>query len=72
MLTDERDELISAIRQWAKADRSERHELLLEVATLELRTELKHLRQVLKRLKRENAALNARLASQDEARKMRA
>lgn len=57
LLTSERDELVDAIRRWAKADRFERHELLLETLTQELRTELRSLRTEIKRLKRENAAL---------------
>ena len=59
MLTGERDELVAAIRKWAKADRLERQDLLFEATTQELRTELKQLRSEVKRLKRENTALAA-------------
>lgn len=59
LLSGERDELVAAIKKWAKADRLERQELLLETATQELRTEMKQLRNTVKRLKRENALLQA-------------
>ena len=57
MLTGERDELVAAIKKWAKADHLERQELLLETTTQELRTEIKQLRGEVKRLKRDNATL---------------
>lgn len=60
LLTSERDELIDAVRKWAKADRVERQELLFEATTQELRSELKQLRSAVKRLKRENALLMGR------------
>jgi len=60
LLSCERDELVSAIKRWAKADRTERQELLSDAATFELRTELKQLRGLVQRLKRENLALRAR------------
>lgn len=57
LLTCERDELVGAIKRWSRADRTERQELLHDAATFELRTELKQLRGLVHRLKRENAAL---------------
>lgn len=60
LLTSERDELVGAIKRWSQADRSERLELLSDAATFELRTELKQLRGLVSRLKRENASLLAR------------
>ena len=57
MLTGERDELVEAIRKWAKADRLERQELIVETVTQDMRTELKVLRGKVKRLERENASL---------------
>lgn len=72
LLTAERDELVSAIKRWAKADRLERQELLLEMATQDLRTELKQLRATTKRLKRENELLAARLNEVHGQRRLRA
>jgi hypothetical protein len=72
LLTAERDEVVSAIKKWAKADRLERQELLVEASTLELRTEVKHLRAETKRLKRENAALTARAHEEHAQRRLRA
>lgn len=57
LLTSERDELVQAIKRWSQADRNERQELLSEAASFELRTELKQLRGLVHRLKRENATL---------------
>jgi len=57
MLTDERDEVVAAIKRWSKADRTERQELLYDAELLEMRTELKMLRAENKRSERENAAL---------------
>jgi uncharacterized protein (DUF3084 family) len=57
LLTGERDELLAAIKQWAKADRLERQDLLVEATTQDLRTAMKQLRSEVKRLKRENATL---------------
>jgi len=72
LLTGERDELVAAIKRWAKADRTERQELLLEATTLELRTEVKQLRAETKRLKRENTALHMRLNGDQPLRRLRA
>lgn len=72
LLTAERDELVCAIKKWAKADRLERQELLFETATQEMRTELKQLRGQAKRLKRENELLAARLAEDMGQRRLRA
>lgn len=57
LLTSERDELVAAIKKWAKADRLERQELLLEASAQDLRSELKQLRSENRRLKRENTVL---------------
>ncbi len=72
LLTGERDELVAAIKKWAKADRLERQELLLEATTLDLRTELKMLRHEVKRLKRDNTALIEQQNSEHGNRQMRA
>jgi len=72
LLTCERDELLSAVKKWAKADRLERQELLFEATTQELRSELKQMRGALKRLKRENADLSERLNQTSMPRQMRA
>ena len=64
LLTNERDELVAAIKRWAKADRPERQELLLEATTQELRSELKQLRIAVRRLKRENIMLHAQVSEQ--------
>ncbi len=72
LLTSERDELLSAVKKWAKADRLERQELLFEATTQELRTELKQMRGAVKRLKRENADLSERLNQASMPRQMRA
>lgn len=72
LLTSERDELVMAIKKWAKADRLERQDLLLEATTQDLRTELKQLRAETKRLKRENAALTARSNEEQGPRRLRA
>lgn len=72
LLTGERDELVLAIKKWAKADRLERQELLVEATTQDLRTELKQLRAETKRLKRENAALTARSSDEEGQRRLRA
>ena len=72
MLTGERDELVAAIKKWAKADRLERQELLLDATTLDLRTELKMLRNEVKRLKRDNTALIEQQNSDRGDRQMRA
>lgn len=64
LLTNERDELVAAIKKWSKADRSERQELLFDATTQELRSEVKQLRSTLKRLKRENIVLHARVGRQ--------
>jgi hypothetical protein len=52
LLTGERDELVSAVKQWAHADRIERQELLFDAATQDMRSEIKTLRAEVKRLKR--------------------
>jgi multidrug resistance efflux pump len=57
LLTAERDELVGAIKQWARADRLERQDLLFEASTQDMRSELKLMRGKVKRLERENAAL---------------
>ncbi len=62
LLTAERDELVGAIKQWAKADRMERQELLFEATTQDMRSELKLVRAEVKRLKRENNALRTATA----------
>ncbi len=72
LLTGERDELVAAIKKWAKADRLERQELLLDATTLDLRTELKMLRNEVKRLKRDNTALIEQQNSDRGDRQMRA
>ena len=59
LLSGERDELVAAIKQWAKADRLERQELLMDAITQDIRSELKVLRGKVKRLERENNALRA-------------
>lgn len=65
LLSGERDELVSAIKKWAKADRMERQELLFEATTQELRSEVKQLRSTVKRLQRENTTLQQRQSEQD-------
>lgn len=70
LLTSERDELVSSVKKWAKADRIERQDLLFEATTQELRTELKLLRAENRRLKRENQALHT--STQEEPRRLRA
>jgi len=72
LLTGERDELVAAIKKWAKADRLERQDLLLEATTLDLRTELKMVRNEVKRLKRENSALLGQQTEDRGNRQMRA
>ncbi|MBL7962272.1 MAG: hypothetical protein JNM31_00375 [Flavobacteriales bacterium] len=72
LLTCERDELVAAIKKWAKADRLERQDLLLESTTQDLRTELKVLRNENKRLKRENSALLGQQNDERNNRRMRA
>ncbi|MBL7950122.1 MAG: hypothetical protein JNM62_00265 [Flavobacteriales bacterium] len=72
LLTSERDEVVAAIKKWAKADRSERQDLLVEASTQELRTELKQLRAETKRLKRENTVLTSRLNEDHTGRQLRA
>ena len=70
MLTAERDELVAAIKKWAKADHIERRELLFDAETQDLRTELKQARQLAKRLQRENNELAAK-ASEKVAQQQR-
>jgi len=72
LLTSERDELVAAIKQWAKADRIERQALLFETHTQELRTELKRMRSEVKRLKRDNTALTAQAEVGSPSRQLRA
>lgn len=72
LLTSERDELIDAVKKWAKADRLERQELLFETTTQELRSELKQLRSAVKRLKRENNLLTNRANNGHQPLQMRA
>jgi predicted RNase H-like nuclease (RuvC/YqgF family) len=72
LLTSERDELIDAVKKWAKADRLERQELLFETTTQELRSELKQLRSAVKRLKRENNLLTNQANNGQQPLQMRA
>lgn len=72
LLTGERDELVAAIKKWAKADRLERQDLLLEATTQDLRTALKMLRTEVKRLKRENSTLIGQQNEDQGNRRMRA
>ncbi len=53
MLTEERDEVVAAIKRWSKAGPDERRELLYDTTTQELRTEMKLLRTENKRLRGE-------------------
>ena len=72
MLTDERDEVVAAIKRWSKADRTERQELLYDAQLVEMRTELKQLRSENKRLERENAAFAKSKSELPAPRRMRA
>lgn len=72
LLAGERDELVAAIKKWAKADRTERQDLLLEATTLDLRTEIKMLRAEVKRSKRENTTLIDQQNGHHGSRQMRA
>jgi len=72
MLTDERDEVVAAIKRWSKADRTERQELLYDAQLVEMRTELKQLRTENKRLERENMALSKGKNDLPGPRRMRA
>lgn len=53
LLTHERDEVVAALKKWAKADPLERLELRIEATTRTLRAELNALRAENRRLKRE-------------------
>ena len=53
LLTHERDEVVAALKKWAKADPLERLELRIEATTRTLRAELNALRAENRRVKRQ-------------------